>query len=91
MLDLVKFWFDVGGIWFLLFILIVVALLAVTVLGIVNPCAFAHLDAFLGQSFCDICGIQLRPYCPVCLISHHPAAVFCDECGAVLVEVSGDD
>ena len=91
MRDLLEFWYDFGGIWFVLVCLCMVALLVVTVLAFVNPCALAHMDALFGQSFCDICGVQLRPYCPVCSISHHPAAVFCDECGGPLVGVPGDE
>lgn len=83
--------------WSGLVILIGLLMVTLMIIGFVNPCLLGHADAYLGQEYCDTCGEQLRPFCPLCLTSCHPSSTFCSTCGSVLSwdspdqELSGND
>lgn len=70
--------------WSFFCFLIGLLLVALVIIGLVNPCLLGHVDAYLGQEYCDVCGVQLRPFCPLCLTSCHPSSTFCSTCGSVL-------
>lgn len=76
--------YDFGGIWFFVLIFVMIALVIFTCIAIFNPCALSHLDAAAGQNFCELCGLQLRPFCSSCDSFCHYNAVFCDICGSLL-------
>lgn len=70
--------------WSVLLVLVCLLLVACLIIGFVDPCLLGHTDAYFGQAYCDICGEQLRPFCPDCHVYCHPKAAFCDDCGSAL-------
>lgn len=78
--------------YFFIIMFVIMVMLGFLITAFVNPCFFSHFDFVLGESFCSICGVQLRPYCAECDDYKHPSADFCNYCGDALIwEVSGNE
>ena len=83
--------FETGFIFWSAFLVLAFWLIvALLIMGIFFPCTLSHADALFGQEFCDLCGVRLRPFCPLCSSSYHPSASFCPDCGSALTWEASD-